>query len=98
MPRRKKKFMLLRSIFGTFIVVGREWYDSVGIPKQRGDRKRWWIVAESNDHGAMQAMASLTDKHLKMEVNHETEIITAERVTNVSDVVFKWELNCKQER
>ena len=73
MPRRKKKWMFLRSIFGTFIVVERKWYDSVGIAKQRGDRKRWWIVAESNDHGAMHAMAGLTGKYLNMEVNHVHE-------------------------
>ena len=80
MPRRKKKFMLLRSSHGSFIVVERRWYDYTGIARQRGDRKRWWIVAESDDHGAMQAMASLTDKYLKMEVNHATEIITTRRV------------------
>jgi len=73
MPRRKKKFMLLRSIFGTFIVVGREWYDSVGIPKQRGDRKRWWIVAQSDDQVMLQKMAGLTGKHLNMKVNHTHE-------------------------
>ena len=80
MPRRKKKFMLLRSKHGSFIVVERSWYDHKGIAKQRGNNKSWWIVAESDDHGAMQAMAGLTDKHLKMEVNHETEIITTRRV------------------
>lgn len=83
MPRRKKKWMLLRGRNGHFIVVERRWYDYTGIAKARGFRKSWWIVAESDDHGAMQAMASLTDKYLKMEVNHETEIITTERVTNV---------------
>jgi hypothetical protein len=98
MPRRKKKWMLLRGRSGSFIVVERRWYDYAEIAKIRGERKSWWIVAESNDHGAMHKMAELTDKYLRMEVNHETEIITAERVTNVSDVVFKWELNCKQER
>lgn len=80
MPRRKKTYMLLRSIFGSFIVVERRWYDYTDIAKARGDRKRWWIVAESDDHGAMQAMASLTDRYLKMEVNHETKIITTRRV------------------
>ena len=80
MPRRKKKWMLLRGRNGHFIVVERRWYDYTGIAKARGFRKSWWIVAESDDHGAMQAMASLTDKHLKMEVNHETEIITTRRV------------------
>ena len=80
MPRRKKKYMLLRGYSGRFIVAGREWYDHKGIAKQRGDRKQWWIVAQSDDLGAMQAMASLTDKYIKMEVNHATEIITTRRV------------------
>ena len=80
MPRRKKKYMLLRGRFGSFMVIERRWYDFAGIAKHRGDDKYWWIVAESDDHGAMQAMAGLTDKYLKMEVNHETEIITTRRV------------------
>ena len=83
MPRRKKKWMLLRGRSGSFIVVERRWYDYAEIAKRRGNEKAWWIVAESDDHGAMQAMASLTDKYLKMEVNHETNIITTERVTDV---------------
>ena len=73
MPRRKKKWMLLRGKYGDFIVVERRWYDYTGIAKAQGFRKSWWIVAESDDHGAMQAMASLTDKYLKMEVNHVEE-------------------------
>lgn len=73
MPRRKKKWMLLRGKYGDFIVVERRWYDYTGIAKERGNNKSWWIVAESDDHGAMQAMASLTDKYLKMEVNHVEE-------------------------
>jgi len=77
--RRKKKYMLLRSIFGTFIVVGREWYDSVGIPKQRGDRKRWWIVAQSDDQVMLQKMAGLTGKHLNMKVNHEENGVVTRR-------------------
>jgi hypothetical protein len=80
MPRRKKKYMLLRGKFGTFIVVERRWYDFAGIARKRGNDKIWWIVAESDDHGAMHAMASLTDKYSKMEVNHTTEIITTRRV------------------
>jgi hypothetical protein len=80
MPRRKKKFMLLRGRSGSFIVVERRWYDYTNIAKARGLRKTWWIVAESDDHGALQAMASLTDKHLVMKVNHETKIITTRRV------------------
>jgi len=64
MPRRKKKWMLLRGKFGAFIVVSREWYDSMCIGKRRGNNKTWWIAAESDDHGAMQAMASLTGRHV----------------------------------
>lgn len=79
MPRRKKTWMLLRGYSGRFIVVGREWYDFTGIAKLRGDRKQWWIVAQSDDHGAMQAMASLTDKYLKMEVNHEQDGVVTRR-------------------
>ena len=92
MPRRKKKFMLLRGWSGNFIVVERIWYDFTGIAKQRGIAKRWWIVAESDDCGAMQAMASLTDKHLKMEVNHTHN----DEKIKVADVTYKWKLNCKQ--
>jgi hypothetical protein len=51
----------------------------VGIAKLRGDRKQWWIVAESDDHGAMSAMAELTGKHLKMEVNHEQDGVVTRR-------------------
>ena len=80
MPRRKKKFMLLRGYSGRFVVVERRWYDYVGIAKLRGDRKQWWIVAESDDHGAMSAMAELTGKHLKMEVNHEVDGVVTRRV------------------
>ena len=72
--------MLLRSKHGSFIVVERRWYDFTSIARQRGSNKTWWIVAESDDHGAMQAMAGLTDKYLKMEINHATEIITTRRV------------------
>ena len=79
MPRRKKKFILLRGFSGSFIVVERRWYDYVGIARKRGSHKSWWIVAESDDHGAMQAMAGLTDKHLKMEVNHEQDGIVTRR-------------------
>ena len=73
MPRRKKKWMLLRGRYGEFIVVERRWYDFAGVGKLRGFRKSWWIVAESDDHGAMQAMAGLTGHYLKLEVNHEQE-------------------------
>ena len=80
MPRRKKKWMLLRGKSGNFIVVERRWYDYAEIAKKRGSHKAWWIVAESNDHGAMQAMAGLSGKHLKMEVNHEQDGIVTRRV------------------
>ena len=73
MPRRKKKFMLLRSEYGSFIVVERKWYDYTGIAKLRGDRKQWWIAAQSNDRVMLEKMAGLTGKHLKMEVNHVHE-------------------------
>ena len=79
MPRRKKKFMLLRSSHGSFIVVERRWYDFAGIARVQGKHKMWWIVAQSDDHGAMQAMASLTDKYLKMEVNHEQDGVVTRR-------------------
>jgi len=79
MPRRKKKYMLLRGYSGRFIVVGREWYDRKGIAKQRGDRKQWWIVTQSDDLGAMHAMAGLTDNYLKMEVNHEVDGVVTRR-------------------
>ena len=65
--------MLLSSRLGHFIVVERRWYDSVGIAKARGDRKAWWIAAESDDHGAMQAMAGLSGNYIKMRVNHTHE-------------------------
>ena len=90
MPRRKKKWMLLRGKFGNFIVVERRWYDYTGIAKKRGSNKTWWIVAESDDHGAMQAMARLSGKHLNMKVNHTHE--ENGEVTNVRE----WELNNDQ--
>jgi hypothetical protein len=80
MPRRKKTWMLLRGKFGDFIVVERRWYDFTGIAKRYGKHKIWWIASESDDHGAMQAMASLTDRHVKIEVNHEQDGITTRRV------------------
>ena len=80
MPRRKKKYILLRGYSGRFIVVRREWYDLKGIAKQRGDRKQWWIVTESDDRGAMHAMAGLSGRYLKMEVNHEQDGVVTRRV------------------
>lgn len=66
MPRRKKKWMLLRGKFGNFIVVERQWYDFVGIAKKRGSNQMWVIAAESDDHGAMEAMALLTDRYVAL--------------------------------
>ena len=80
MPRRKKTWMLLRGKSGSFIVVERRWYDYVEIARKRGKDKAWWIVAESDDHGAMQAMAGLSGKYRKMEVNHEQDGIVTRRV------------------
>jgi hypothetical protein len=71
MPRRKKKWMLLRGKFGNFIVVSRDWYDSKGLGKKRGGNQMWLIAAESDDHGAMQAMASLTDRYIAMKISHD---------------------------
>jgi hypothetical protein len=79
MPRRKKKWMLLRGRSGSFIVVERRWYDYAEIARKRGKDKSWWIVAESDDHGAMQAMASLTDNYLKMKVYHEQDGVVTRR-------------------
>jgi hypothetical protein len=79
MPRRKKKWMLLRGRNGHFIVVERRWYDFTGIASARGNNKSWWIVTQSDDLGAMHAMASLTDNYLKMEVNHEVDGVVTRR-------------------
>jgi hypothetical protein len=62
MPRRKKKYMLLRGKFGSFIVVERRWYDFTGIAKKRGRNQTWVIAAQSDDHAMLQAMAKLTEK------------------------------------
>ena len=79
MPRRKKKYMLLRGKFGSFIVVERRWYDYTGIAKKRGINHVWTIVAESDDHGALQKMAELTGDEVSMLVKHAYE----EELTNV---------------
>jgi len=79
MPRRKKKWMLLRSRSGKFIVVERRWYDFARIARLRDNLKQWWIVAESDDHGAMQAMAGLSGNYLKMKVNHEVDGVVTRR-------------------
>jgi len=69
-PRRKKKLMLLRGKMGNFIVVERRWYDFAGIARVQGKHKMWWIASESDDSDMLNAMASLTDKHVKMHVKH----------------------------
>jgi len=71
MPRRKKKWMLLRGKFGNFIVVERSWSESKGLGKRRGSNQMWLIAAESDDHGAMQAMALLTDRYIAMKISHD---------------------------
>lgn len=75
-PRRKKKFILLRGKgrAGNYIVVERKWYDYVGIARKRGANQSWIIAAQSDDHGMLQAMAGLTGRHVRLEVNHTTEI------------------------
>jgi hypothetical protein len=77
MPRRKKKWMLLHSVNGVFIVVERQWYDYAEIAKLRGNQKQWWIAAQSDDQVMLQKIAGLTGRYLKMEVNHETECTLA---------------------
>ena len=74
MPRRKKTWMLLRGHAGAFIVVERRWYDFTGIAKRYGKHKIWWIAAESDDSDMLNAMASLTGKHVKTYVNHTNEV------------------------
>lgn len=69
MPRRKKKYMLLRGRFGTFIIVERKWYDHTNGRKDR----MWKIVLESDDHGMLQAMAGLTDRYVKTELKISIE-------------------------
>jgi hypothetical protein len=73
MPRRKKKFMLLRGKMGNFIVVERKWYDFSGIARVQGKHKMWWIAAQDDDSEMLNAMAGLTDKHVKMHVKHVYE-------------------------
>jgi hypothetical protein len=77
MPRRKKKFMLLRSVFGgRVIVVSRHWYDNATtIPSRKPFRydRNWKIMAQSDDESLLITMANLTDNHLRMRVNHTHE-------------------------
>ena len=76
MPRRKKKFMLLRSFRGSVIVVSRHWYDNAITPIRRKPMRydrNWKIVAQSDDESLLITMANLTDNHLRMRVGHTYE-------------------------
>ena len=76
MPRRKKKFMLLRSVYGgRVIVVNRDWYDNAYVPGKEGMRydRRWKIMAQSDDESMLITMANLTDNHMRMRVDHTHE-------------------------
>jgi len=75
MPRRKKRFMLLKGKrTGNLIVVSRHWYDNVttGLKGMRYDR-RWKIMAQSDDESMLVTMAKLTDKHVFTRVEHTYE-------------------------
>ena len=69
--RRKKKYLLLKGKAGNYIVGSREWYDSRGIGRKRGRNQMWVIAAQSDDEGALMAMANLTDRLVTMKVTHE---------------------------
>jgi hypothetical protein len=72
MPRRKKRFMLLKGKHsGNLIVVSRQWYDSAktGRKALRYDRN-WKIMAQSDDESMLITMANLTDNHMRMRVVH----------------------------
>jgi hypothetical protein len=75
MPRRKKKFMLLKGAYGRLIVVSRHWYDTVRTPGLGGMRydRRWKIMAQSDDESLLITMANLTDNHLRTKVEHTYE-------------------------
>ena len=67
----RKKYLLLRSRFGNFIVVTYLWYVDKRLSKQRP--KMWWIAARGDDEDALKAMADLTDRHIKGHVINITE-------------------------
>lgn len=70
MPRRKKKFMLLKNkLRGRVIVISRHWYDGASM---RYDR-RWKIMVQSDDESMLITMANLTDNHLRTRVDHTHE-------------------------
>jgi len=77
MPRRKKDYMLLKSIHTEkftekLIVVSRHWYDNVHIPGVGGMRynRRWKIVAQHDDESVLITMAKLSDNYVGIAVNH----------------------------
>jgi hypothetical protein len=70
MPRRKKKYLLLRSVFrGRVIVVKRVWYDDLNMRHNRN----WKIMVQSDDESMLLTMAELTDNHMRMRVDHTHE-------------------------
>ena len=75
MPRRKKRFLMLKGKHtGNLIVVSRHWYDNAmtGRKAMRYDR-RWKIMAQSDDESMLITMANLTDKHVRTRVVHTYE-------------------------
>lgn len=83
MPRRKKKFMLLRGkVSGNLLVVERRWYDFAEIARRRGRNLIWVIVTQSDDGEMLVHMANLTDKYVGMAVKHTHEDAEG-NITNV---------------
>ena len=76
MPRRKKKFLMLKSNHGRVIVVSRIWYDNATTPirhsPMRYDR-RWKIMAQHDDESMLITMANLTDNHMRVKVDYTHE-------------------------
>ena len=96
MPRRKKKFMLLRGkVSGSLLVVERRWYDFAEIGRRRGRNQIWVIATQSDDEEMLITMANLTDKYVGMAVNHTYEDAEG-NITNVRDAASRWELNNNQ--
>jgi hypothetical protein len=77
MPRRKKKFLMLKGKHtGNLIVVSRHWYDNVHTPGSLGGMRydrRWKIMAQHDDESVLITMADLTDNHLRTRVDHTHE-------------------------
>ena len=83
MPRRKKKFMLLRGkLSGSLLVVERRWYDFAEIARRRGRNQIWVIATQSDDEEMLVHMANLTDKYVGMSVKHTHEDAEG-NITNV---------------